>query len=84
MTDSEPRKRFNFGATPSWNTEIPHSGSFTSSEGSRDRIPGTYATDDPVDDIPNAGNVEPESSRAPPQNPENTCRICLSGAEDGI
>ena len=80
MTDSELRKRFNFGAPASWSSngsDSVHGVPATPS------LPGAYIPDDPVDDIPNSpGNVPPPAN-ATPENPDKTCRICLSGAEDG-
>jgi hypothetical protein len=84
MTDPELRNRFNFGATPSLSIGSPRTSNTTSSEDIPQHLPGAYATEDLLNDIPDTGNVELESPRASPQNQEKTCRICLSGAEDGM
>ena len=83
MTDAELRNRFNFGAAPSLSTESPLTNNTTSSEDIPQHLPGAYATGGLHDDLPDAGNVEPESPTTSPQNQDKTCRICLSGAEDG-
>lgn len=81
MTDSELRSRFNFGAPASWRTE---SSSPADGVPAAQNLPGAYIH---VDDVPNIPRNVPAPPPPPPnaaqQNPDKTCRICLSGAEDG-
>ena len=82
MTDIRLRNRFDFGAQPSWGPESPASTPGTQAESRPRDLPGTYIPDDGVDEVhPVPVN---EESRLPQPNQEKTCRICLSGAEDGI
>ena len=80
MTDSEFRSRFNFGAPASWSTATSRTNPVSSEESGSQPLPGAYIPDDPVDGIP---VPEPPPQNATYQNPDKTCRICLSGAEDG-
>jgi len=94
MTDQDvPQQTFNFGARPTWNTDAaqqPNS-RFDIHE-IRRRLPGSYIPDvpvpnPPVDDQPQVPNDLPRPQPQPQptaQNPDRTCRICLSGPEDGI
>ena len=80
MTDPGLRNRFDFGAPASWSTARSNPGP------APQNIPGAYVPDDRVGDIPNIPeNVaeQPPPPNATQQNPDKTCRICLSGAEDG-
>ena len=91
MTDpgGQVRNRFDFGATPSWNTASSHSNTTTSQDSTFTTLPGAYIRDEPVRVVPPPVVPEPvEHSPPPPPNPtspnvEKTCRICLCGAEDG-
>ena len=91
MTSPELRNRFDFGATASWNTETPRTNpSGADRPGSQAFLPGAYIPDDavddtPVDDIPMPDAPIPDtpSRNGTQQNPDKTCRICLSGVEDG-
>ena len=82
MTDPGLRNRFDFGAPPPWSSATPTNPLDSDGYGSHG-LPGAYIpddrVDDPVDDIPHPES-RPQNAT---QNPDKTCRICLSGAEDG-
>jgi hypothetical protein len=94
MTDQgQTPQTFDFGARPEWNADSPqpHNDRFDIHE-IRRRLPGSFIPDDlpaPAEPVPEAVEQEPAPVPPPPpqrpaQNPEKTCRICLSGVEDGI
>lgn len=79
---------FDFGARPAWTADSPQSPNdrFDIHE-IRRRLPGSFVRDDPPPAQPVLEVEEEPPAPAPPQpaqNPEKTCRICLSGPEDGI
>jgi hypothetical protein len=82
MADSRLRNRFDFGARPSWSTTSPASAPGTPAGSGSQSLPGAYIPDDPVNEIPHT--PVNEETRLPEQNRDKTCRICLSGVEDGI
>ena len=84
MTDEGLRNRFDFGATPSWSTASANT-DHTQPEPTSIRLPGAYIPDPPpvVVDEPVNVDTSPPPNAVPP-NPDKTCRICLSGVEDGI
>jgi hypothetical protein len=77
----ELRNKFDFGAAPLWN---PSSAMPDESKPRPRDIPGTFPLF-PADQIQpeRVPGVAPAHAEEP-RNPERTCRICLSGAEDGI
>ena len=81
------RNRFEFGAPPSWTSADTNSDVGTTGTTPTRSLPGSYIPDDPVDEIPlnpdNVATPPPFPPQRPRQNREKTCRICLSGAEDG-
>lgn len=84
MTDEGLRNRFDFGAPPSWSTASSNASSRLSDTPSG-RLPGAYIPDPlpyTVDEPVNVDTPPPADPVRP--NPDKTCRICLSGVEDGI
>lgn len=92
MTDPnlDLRNNFDFGAQPAWTT-----GTEADRLGSSQRFrpfPGSYIPEDPpipdnddgVPVHPVDGEAELAVAHPRQQNLDKTCRICLSGAEDGI
>lgn len=85
--EEELRNRFNFGAPPSWNSTSSSTGGNASRTYSG--MPGSYPQDPEEPEIKDESPTPAEPPRQhtaadpPPQNVEKTCRICLSGAEDG-
>lgn len=86
--ENGPRHRFDFGASPSWSSGTEENGTASSSSSARP-LPGSFIRDEPVE-IPMQPEVHEAAQPPPPPTNqsqsarERTCRICLSGPEDGI
>jgi len=88
MTDQgQTPQTLNFGARPAGHADSPQpQNDRFDIRDIRRRLPGSFVRDDPLpaEAVPEAEQAAPGPRPQPPQNAEKTCRICLSGADDGI
>ena len=86
MEESMLRNRLDIGRTASSGPE----GRQADISGQANTLPGAYVPDIDVEEVPEYRVEEPAAAmeaggrNGTTPNSEKTCRICLSGAEDGI